>query len=244
MPAESLPDAASTAQRRGRFLESQATEAGITSPDFPELAGMSSSATAPAGRGATGRPGKTSAADTTPISIQIDVKKPAAHKTTDVSGQPRTKSRKKTPPLAWIIGGAVGGLVLVVVIIAVLARAWQPENPKLVLDWPESERSDALLLVNKKKVTVPKTGVVEFTVPPGENTFTIQRRGYKPIDQPFSVSKGTTLRKKVEWEKHLTPDSIATIDKKPSLPFESSVDGPQGFPGWFLRNTLPTAVFP
>jgi len=79
-------------------------------------------------------------------------------------------------------------------------EAAKPTRSVLVLDWPETERSDSALLVDGEPQPVPLAGKVEFEVEPGRRTLILKRRGYEPIEIAMAFEKGTRHHYQPIWQ--------------------------------------------
>lgn len=86
-------------------------------------------------------------------------------------------------------------------------EAAKPTRSVLVLDWPETERSDSTLLVDGEPHPVPLAGKVEFEVEPGRRTLILKRRGYEPIEIAMAFENGARHHYQPIWQQ-ATPTAI------------------------------------
>ena len=154
-------------------------------------------------------------------------------------GNRRPKKKSKGPVIA--IGTAAGGVIALVVIVAIVVsssgdngnESAKGGNGKdldanataLRLDWPDSERKNARVLIDGKNQVIPASGDVSFALAPGTHKLVIQRRGYDQFEQSFSLKSGDQHLIAPTWIK--APTFGAT-----SIGGGSTGSGIAGFEDW------------
>ena len=131
---------------------------------------------------------------------------PAASRTGGRKTPPKVAGKKTRRPV-WLVASYVSAAVLAVVVVLVLIdrlgggwlTSWFEERSFLVLDWPESERSEAAVFIDNRKQELPRSGPVEFTVKPGPHRIVMLRRGYKQVETMISLKKDERHRYKPRW---------------------------------------------
>jgi len=102
------------------------------------------------------------------------------------------------------------------------SRASAPDGSILVLDWPQPERSDSILLVDGAPRPVPLSGKAEFEVEPGERAVVLKRRGYEPIEIAMSFERGARHHYKPAWQQAaptaIEPDRVPRTDATALMP--------------------------
>lgn len=76
----------------------------------------------------------------------------------------------------------------------------------IVLEWPESERTGAVLVVDDAQRPVPPSGVVRLSGPAGRRTLRLTRDGYQSIDMSWDMARAEQRTFQPEWEP--TPESM------------------------------------
>ncbi|MCA9219299.1 MAG: trypsin-like peptidase domain-containing protein, partial [Planctomycetales bacterium] len=174
------------------------------------------------------------------------------------------KSKQGGNGLWWLIGGgSVVALLLLAgggwAIMSMMSKGTNGGDTAsvpagqaaLVLDWPESDRQGASMLLDGQPVTFSASGPVEVTMSPGQHRLLLRRRGYEPIEYGFSVAAGERHRYTTEWTQSMLAAAQASVvpsggagsfgggvETTPGgLPafspnMSESESGPAGFGGW------------
>jgi S1-C subfamily serine protease/thioredoxin-related protein len=121
---------------------------------------------------------------------------------------------RKTSVTTWIVGGAALMMLLIAVGVGFAIKGLTGGNliqndAVLTLKWPEDQRDDATVLINRKPQIVPKSGPVQFTLPPGEHRLFVQRRGYEPVSESFSLGSGERQSYTPQWKEFALASSSA-----------------------------------
>lgn len=132
-----------------------------------------------------------------------------------------TKKKSFTLPIMVAGGSVIAASVLALVMVFAFSGKpkSKPNSPSsssgmLVLDWPESDRSGAKLVVDGQGATFPSKGPVELKLPPGKHSFVIMRRGYESITASVTLAASETTTYEPEWKASAV--QIAKTDK-PSI---------------------------
>lgn len=70
----------------------------------------------------------------------------------------------------------------------------------LILDWPESERDQASLMIDGRREPFAKAGELRFARSPGKHRVSIQRRGFEPFETEVDLAKGATAHVAPQWQ--------------------------------------------
>ena len=93
-----------------------------------------------------------------------------------------------------------------VAILALLgaALAWwgwhKAGEATVVVDWPESERSEATLIVDGTRYSLRLKGPLKYRVEPGQRTIRLKREGYEEIDESLVLARREERRFVPEWQ--------------------------------------------
>jgi hypothetical protein len=113
------------------------------------------------------------------------------------------KPKSKTGRPVWLAASFVLAVVVAAVLIDRLGggrlTSWSEERSSLVLDWPESERGGAAVLIDNRRQELPRSGPVEYTVKPGPHCIVLRRRGYEQLETRVSLTKDQRHRYKPRW---------------------------------------------
>ncbi|MBI3862060.1 MAG: hypothetical protein HY290_09205, partial [Planctomycetia bacterium] len=97
-------------------------------------------------------------------------------------------------------------LLAAVAVLAVLAGGlawwgWQKAGEAtLILDWPESARSEATLVLDGATLALPRQGPVRYRVSPGRRAMLLKRHGYQEIRETLLVKRGEERLFTPEWQ--------------------------------------------
>lgn len=164
--------------------------------------------------------------------------------------KPSKKKSSKSNPMTMVIIGGIGGLLLVVGAIFLVAfYASRGNTPiasakptSLVIDLPETDRKGSAVTIDGKRRDLAASGPVEFVLEPGQHKLVIQRRGFEMIEFGFSLRAGEKFPYHPEW-KPLGLSAVDPISPKGSGPpgkttptnpdISPPAVGPVGFTGWY-----------
>lgn len=137
-----------------------------------------------------------------------------------------TRTTERSRPV-WLLAGGISAIVLAVVVVAVLVYwfggGWLGfSGSVLVLDWPESHRNGAAVLIDGQRHKLPRSGSVEFALEPGRHRIVMLRRGYQQVDARISLKANDRQRYRPRW----TPSESAAFG-----PYRSPTSG-----GLWLRD--------
>ena len=108
----------------------------------------------------------------------------------------------KSQLLIWLGGGAAMAAVITVAVVAVIiATRTQPE-PRLIIEWPMSEREGGELLINDESRALGDEPMIEFELSPGTYRIEMRRKGFRQIIKSgVKLDKGDVRRYKLQWKK-------------------------------------------
>lgn len=171
--------------------------------------------------------------------LNLNTSRPTASGTHAAQPAP-SAGRKKSSPLPLVIGGAIGAVLLVGVGVVALIAMNRPmdsgaarsgtagsggnaapaatQDAALIIDWTESERASAGLSINGRKEPVPLTGEIKFTLPPGQHRIVLQRRGFEPIDQSVTLTRGEAERFTPQWKAGAVAVAVPPVGPATTLP--------------------------
>ena len=161
----------------------------------------------------------------------------------------RSNGGKKISPIAWVVGGGVGALLLAVAAITAIVLIMSGRDPSftrvgakpsLVVELPAEGRRDIKLILNDKTHPIPETGPAQLILEEGTHKLTLQRRGYHQVDHSFTVRKGDSLPFRPAWEPTMSPPIVGGTpgavnpggSTTPPVTPPDFQAGPTGFAGW------------
>jgi S1-C subfamily serine protease len=104
----------------------------------------------------------------------------------------------------------------------------------LILDWPASDRKQALLSIDGRREHYSQDGEIKITLPPGAHRVFIQRRGFVPFDSEITLARGGTQRLVPQWKAVVEAADIGNAGRFP-IGTAVPVSSIRGFDGW-LQN--------
>jgi S1-C subfamily serine protease len=121
----------------------------------------------------------------------------------------------------------------------------QDNTGKLVLDWPEEDRTGGFSVrIDGEAQPAVRKGELYYHLSPGDHQMILQRRGYSQIDATISVTKAEVTTYKPEWKKTEFGSSSPVLAARPEsggTPFEigtatgNPVPGFEGFSQNFFQ---------
>jgi S1-C subfamily serine protease/DNA-directed RNA polymerase subunit RPC12/RpoP len=121
----------------------------------------------------------------------------------------------------------------------------QDNTGKLVLDWPEEDRTGGFSVrIDGEAQPAVRKGELYYNLSPGDHQMILQRRGYSQIDATISVTKAEVTTYKPEWKKTEFGSSSPVLAARPEsggTPFEigtatgNPVPGFEGFSQNFFQ---------
>jgi len=96
----------------------------------------------------------------------------------------------------------VAAAAIAVVLAAGIAYwAWEEAGQAtLIVEWPESERSQATLVLDGIGYSPQKKGPLRYRVSPGRRTIKLKREGYDDINESLLLTRGEERHFKPDWQ--------------------------------------------
>jgi hypothetical protein len=146
-----------------------------------------------------------------------------------VSPKEAERASKDFTTAVWLVAGGAAALVIVLLLItaasdrkprkrpatshprpspAVRHEANEPRTHRsqadagkglLSIEWPVSERADAVVSIDHDPKNIPPQVLVEYSLPPGEHELVIQRDGYETLRYTFSLREGDVHEYRLRW---------------------------------------------
>ncbi|MFQ5731032.1 MAG: hypothetical protein ACE5KM_03650 [Planctomycetaceae bacterium] len=133
----------------------------------------------------------------------VSLDPPGVPNRSDVIGGVRS-ARSRSSAMVWVGGGAAAAAIIAIVTItAILAtRDEGPDDAKVIIDWPKSERAGAQLLIDDQPRRLGDDRLVVVKVTPGIHRIEMRRTGFLRIIKPdVKLDKGDVRRYKLVWTK-------------------------------------------
>jgi aspartyl protease family protein len=106
----------------------------------------------------------------------------------------------------------------------------EPASSTLVLDWPPSERSGAVVSIDGLEQPVPASGEATFSVRPGEHEIVIKRRGYEPLKMRMAFEAGAHHHYQPQWSpvasSQMEPETASAEPRQPREPTSDADEPP------------------
>jgi len=108
--------------------------------------------------------------------------------------------RAKLAIFASFLAVAIFSL-LILVFWAVMSRSGPSREAVLVLDWPEDQRQDVSLRIDRTVASFPSAaGPLEYGCKPGRHRIVATRPGFEPYDEVFTVEAGARKEISPVWK--------------------------------------------
>jgi S1-C subfamily serine protease len=130
-----------------------------------------------------------------------------------------TPRKKRNNMPLWITLGSIAACLVIAGIFwasgafesaltIAVREAEQPAGlPKLVFDWPATDRSGAIVEIDGTTYRVHDKGALEYELPPGQHKIVLRRLGFARIDLTFAPQKnGERKLFKPEWKPAMPGD--------------------------------------
>lgn len=118
------------------------------------------------------------------------------------AGRRPTRHGRNSTQLMWVGGGAATALVIAIIVFAVLWVTRKPPRPKVLIQWPLSQREGAELLINDKRHSLGEDPLVEVELSPGTYRIEMRRKGFRSIiKRDVVLDKESVRRYKLVWER-------------------------------------------